>query len=75
MFVSHDRSSKPDYDRVLESVKPVAIDIGQRLKMGQRLEEGRKILFRYVCEAILLKEHKQTESAVLNFKVVLFAIS
>ncbi|KAG9265466.1 hypothetical protein AMEX_G21869 [Astyanax mexicanus] len=64
-----DESSTHDYDRVLESAKPGVLDISRRLRMGQQVEESLQIMFRYVCEAILLKEHQLAESAVLNFKV------
>ncbi|KAG9273592.1 hypothetical protein AMEX_G12768 [Astyanax mexicanus] len=63
-----DESSKPDYDQVLESAKSGVLDISRRLRMGQQVEESQQTLFRYVCEAILLKEHQLAESAVLNFK-------
>ncbi|XP_049334429.1 uncharacterized protein LOC125801676 [Astyanax mexicanus] len=64
-----DESSTPDYDQVLESAKSGVLDISCRLGMGQQVEESQQTLFRYVCEAILLKEHQLAESAVLNFKV------
>ncbi|XP_049334427.1 uncharacterized protein LOC125801674 [Astyanax mexicanus] len=64
-----DESSTPDYDQVLESAKSGVLDISRRLGMGQQVEESQQTLFRYVCEAILLKEHQLAESAVLNFKV------